>query len=222
MQNILPWQARRYGMTLVKEIISRRAVLAMALALPLIGASVAHAATPAEGFISDNIQKGLGILNDPQLSAAQRSEEFEQLLVGLTDMKRIAAFTLGQYARTAPQADQDAFAAAFQNYSVAVYRSYLGLYAGQTLKVTGSSARTPDDFIVNTVMVDPKDQSGPQLQVNFRVRTDAGKPELTDFSVAGIWIALSQRDQFGAFLAQNHGDVKVLTAHLQQVAAGYH
>ena len=210
-------------MALAIKTMRRRAVLAMALALPLIGASVAHAATPAEGFISENIQKSLVILNDPQLSAAQRSEAFEQLLVGLTDMKRIAVFTLGQYARTAPQADQDAFAAAFQNYSVAVYRSYLGLYAGQTLKVTGSSARTPDDFIVNTVMVDPKDHSGQQpLQVNFRVRTDGGKPELTDFSVAGIWLALSQRDQFGAFLAQNKGDVKALTAHLQQVAASYH
>jgi phospholipid transport system substrate-binding protein len=209
-------------MALAINTMPRRAVLAMALALPLLGASVAHAATPAEGFISENIQKSLVILNDPQLSAAQRSEAFEQLLVGLTDMKRIAVFTLGQYARTAPQADQDAFAAAFQNYSVAVYRSYLGLYAGQTLKVTGSSARTADDFIVNTVMVDPKDHSGQQpLQVNFRVRTDGGKPELTDFSVAGIWLALSQRDQFGAFLAQNKGDVKALTAHLQQVAASY-
>ena len=55
-------------------------------------------------------------------------------------MKRIATFTLGQYARTRRQADLDDFAAAFQNYSVAVYRSYLGLYAGQALKVTGSSA----------------------------------------------------------------------------------
>lgn len=213
-------------MALLIQALPRRAVLAMALtipAIPLIGASFAQAATPAEAFISDNIQKGLGILNDPQLSAAQRGEQFEQLLITLTNMKRIALFTLGQYARTAPQADQDEFAAAFQSYSVAVYRSYLGLYAGQSLKVTGSSQRAPDDFIVSTVMVDPNNRGGQQqpLQVNFRVRTDSGKPELTDFSVAGIWLALSQRDQFSAFLAQNHGDVKALISHLHEVAAGY-
>jgi phospholipid transport system substrate-binding protein len=209
-------------MALQLQILSRRTVLAAAFALlaPSIGAL---AATPAESFISDNIQKGLVILNDPQLSAVQRSQQFEHLLLNLTDMKRIAVFTLGQYAKTAPQADQDAFVTAFQNYSVAVYHSYLGAYAGQTLKVTGSTQRAPDDFIVNTVMVDPKGNGGQQpLQVNFRVRTDSGKPELTDFSVAGIWIALSQRDQFGAVLAQNHGDVKALTAHLQQVTASYH
>jgi phospholipid transport system substrate-binding protein len=215
-------------MTSSVQTLKRRAVLAMALGIPLtmplIGASPVFAATPPEAFISDNIQKGLVILNDPQLSAAQRGAQFEQLLISLTDMKRIATFTLGQYARTASPADLDDFAAAFQSYSVAVYRSYLGLYAGQALKITGSSQRAPDDYIVSTVMVDPGNRSGQQqpLQVNFRVRTDSGKPELTDFSVAGIWIALSQRDQFGAFLAQNHGDVKALIAHLQQVAASYH
>jgi phospholipid transport system substrate-binding protein len=182
----------------------------------------ASAATPAEAFIADNIQKGLSILNDRQLSDADRADRFQQLLMGLTDTKRIAAFTLGQYVRTAPQADRDEFAAAFQEYSVAVYRSYLAKYAGQSLKVTGSSQRAPDDFIVNTVMIDPGDRSGQRpLQVDFRVRTDSGKPELIDISVLGIWLALSQRDQFVAFLAQNRGDVKALTAHMRQTAAQY-
>ena len=55
------------------QILSRRTVLAAAFALlaPSMGAL---AATPAESFISDNIQKGLVILNDPQLSAVQRGQ----------------------------------------------------------------------------------------------------------------------------------------------------
>jgi len=182
----------------------------------------ASAATPAETFIADNIQKGLVILNDRQLSEAARADQFQQLLLGLVNTKRIAGFTLGQYARTAPQADQDEFAAAFQDYSIAVYRSYLGAYAGQSLKVTGSSQRAPDDYIVTTVMVDPNDRGGQRpLEVDFRVRTDSGRPELIDISVLGIWLALSQRDQFVAFLAQNHGDVKALTAHMRQTASQY-
>ena len=200
----------------------RRTVLALAMGATAASLLPASAATPAEAFIADNIQKGLSILNDQQLSDAERADRFQQLLMGLTDTKRIAAFTLGQYVRTAPQADRDEFAAAFQEYSVAVYRSYLAKYAGQSLKVTGSSQRAPDDFIVNTVMVDPNDRSGQRpLQVDFRVRTDSGKPELIDISVLGIWLALSQRDQFVAFLAQNRGDVKALTAHMRQTAAQY-
>ena len=203
------------------QSITRRTMLAMALVLtaPVLTAS---AAVPAESFVADNIQKGLTILNDPALSASERSDRFEHLLLGLTDMKRVALFTLGQYAEGAPASEQEAFATAFQTYSVSVYRSYLSRYAGQTLKVVGSSERAPDDFIVNTVMADPTGNAGQRpLQISFRVRTDSGKPELTDFSVGGIWIALEERDQFAAFLAHNHGDLKNLIAHLDQVAAGY-
>ena len=60
-----------------------------------------------------------------------------------------------------------------------------------------------------------------QDAVIVRVRTDSGRPELTDISVLGVWLALSQRDQFVAFLAQNNGDVKALTAHMRQTAAQY-
>ena len=123
-------------------------------------------------------------------------------------MKRIADFTLGQYRRGASPADLAAFDAAFQNYAVAVYQSYFAKYAGQTLKVTGSQARAPDDFIVATQLIDPNDHSGQQpLEVDFRVRTDTGKPVVVDFSVAGIWLALEERDQFTAFLGQNNGNI---------------
>ena len=169
-----------------------------------------------------NLTEVTGAHPAPQLSEGDRADRFQQLLLGLTDTRRIAAFTLGQYVRTAPQADRDEFAAAFQDYSIAVYRSYLAKYAGQSLKVTGSSQRAPDDFIVNTVMVDPNDRSGQRpLEVDFRVRTDTGRPELIDISVLGIWLALSQRDQFVAFLSQNRGDVKALTTHMRQTAAQY-
>ena len=202
--------------------LRRRTILALAMGFSAASLLPAAAATPAEAFIADNIQKGLLILNDRQLSDAARADQFQQLLLSLVNTKRIANFTLGQYVRSASPSDLDEFAAAFQDYSIAVYRSYLGRYAGQSLKVTGSSQRAPDDFIVTTVMVDPNDRSGQRpLEVDFRVRTDSGRPELVDISVLGIWLALSQRDQFVAFLAQNKGDVKALTAHMRQTASQY-
>jgi phospholipid transport system substrate-binding protein len=201
----------------------RRMVIAMAcIMIPLMGIQAVYAATPAEAFVSDNIQKGLGALNDPQLSAGQRSEQFERLLLTITDMNRVATFTLGQYAQAASPADRVAFAASFQSYSVAVYRSYLTKYAGQTLKVMGSSAHSPSDFIVVTNMIDPNDHGGqPPLEVDFRVRSDTGKLEITDLGVAGVWLAIAERDQFGAFLSKNHGDISALVAHLHEVTNGY-
>ena len=201
--------------------IPRRAVLAMAvtLAAGLATTVPAMAANQAEEFVQDNIHRGLDILNNKGLATDQRRSQFENFLLGLTDMKRIADFTLGQYRRSASPADVTAFEAAFQNYAVAVYQSYFSKYAGQTLKVTGSQARTPDDFIVATQLIDPNDNSGQQpLEVDFRVRTDTGKPVVVDFSVAGIWLALEERDQFTAFLGQNNGNVRTLIAHLSDLA----
>ena len=133
-------------------------------------------------------------------------------------MKRIADFTLGQYRRSASPADLAAFDAAFQNYATAVYQSYFSKYAGQTLKVTGSQARSADDFIVSTQLIDPNDRSGQQpLEVDFRVRTDTGKPVVVDFSVSGIWLALEERDQFTSFLGQNNGNINALIADLTEL-----
>jgi phospholipid transport system substrate-binding protein len=184
-----------------------------------LAVSIPAQATPAEDYVQNNINKGLAILNNHQLSTDQRRSQFEGFLLGLTDMKRIADFTLGQYRRSASPADLAAFEGAFQNYAVAVYQSYFAKYAGQTLKVTGSQARTPDDFIVATQLIDPSDHSGQEpLEVDFRVRTDTGKPVVVDFSVAGIWLALEERDQFTAFLGQNNGNIPMLVSHLSELA----
>jgi len=196
--------------------------LGLLLAAPLLATPAAAATNPAEQYVADNIHKGLDILNNKSLSPAQRREQFESFLLGLTDMKRIAVFTLGNYRRSASPADVDAFNAAFQNYAVAVYQSYFAKYAGQTLKVTNSTERAPGDYIVTTALIDPNDHSGQQpLEVDFRVRTDAGKPVVVDVSVAGIWLALEERDQFTAFLGQNGGNIKLLNSHLNDLAKQY-
>ncbi len=109
----------------------------------------------------------------------------------------------------------DAFIVSFRRYAIAVYQSYLTKYAGQTLRVTGSHANAPGDDIVATTLADP---SRPRpLEVDFRVRSDGPKPVIVDFSVAGIWLALTERDEFTSFLKRNGGDIQALTAHLDEL-----
>ncbi len=200
--------------------IFRRSFLiaTLALLIPMATQPVAAAATPAENFVSENVDRGLGILNNHSLSEGQRREQFEHFLLSLTDMKRIAMFTLGQYRRGAPQSDLDAFSAAFQNYATAVYQSYFSRYAGQTLKVTGSTPVGPGDDVVRTALVDPREAGQQPLEVDFRVKSDQGRPVVVDFAVGGIWLGQEERDQFTAFLGQNNGDIHLLITHLGQLA----
>jgi len=199
-------------MTLFSTLARR---VALALALAGLVASRVLAATPAEDFVSTKIQSGLAILNDGHLTQAQRQSQFEQLLLGATDMKRVATFTLGKYADSASPADKAAFAAAFQSYAVAVYQSYLGKYAGQTLTVTGSTTPAADDAVVSTVLNEPGGRGG--MEIDFRVRSNTGSPVIVDFSVAGIWLAPEERDQFVAFLDRNGGSIPALITHLDEL-----
>ena len=185
---------------------------AAALALPFASLAKAYAATnPAEDFISGNIQTGFDILNDHSLSSEERRRRFAAFLLGLTDMRRVAIFLLGQYAAQAAPADLDAYVAVYQDYILSMYQSYFARYAGQSLHVRASRERAPGDYIVNTDMVG----ASQPMQIDFRVRTDGAKPVLVDFAIEGVWLALAERDQFLSVLAQNNGDIKALTAHLR-------
>jgi len=198
--------------------LTRRAMLVSAAALPLLQAGPAVAAgNVAETFVDENIHKGLSILSDKKLTLTQRRDQFETLLLGLVDVRRIALFTLGQYRRSAPPEDVEAFVNAFKNYATAAYQSYFAKYTDQTLKVTGSTKRNDTDFIVQTLLVDPNSSQQPS-EVDFRVRTDTGKPVLVDVAYQGIWLSLEERDQFVAFLGQNNGNVRTLIAHLSELA----
>jgi phospholipid transport system substrate-binding protein len=181
--------------------------------------AAAQSANPAEQFVSGRIRDGLAILNQPNLDAESRSHAFEAFLLEATDLKRIALFTLGAAANTATPAQRDAFVAAFHTYATAVYRSYFQRYSGQSLTVTGSRANGPGDTIVRTSLVDPN--GGRPLAVDFRVRTDGPKPLVIDIGISGVWLALTQHDDFAAFLARNNGDVDALTRHLLDIAKTY-
>jgi len=178
----------------------------------------AASANPAEAFVQQNIDKGYGILNNAQLSDNDRRAQFRDFMLMLTDTKRIGAFTLGQYANSASKPDVDAFTNAFTDYAVAVYESRLSKYKGQTLKVTGSTERAADDVVVNADLVSPTAGANAQtFKVAFRVRkTSEGRPTITDIQVEGIWLALSQRSDFTAFLQQHNGNVQALTDDLKR------
>jgi len=203
-------------------LLQRRTMIAAALAAaPLaLTARRALAATAAESFVAANIQRGLDILNDASLSAADRRTRFAAFLMGLTDIRRVALFLLGKYAAGASAEQVNAFVDAFRDYSLAVYQSYFAQYAGQSLKVTGSRERAPGDDVVATT-VSGAAASGNATEVDFRIRSDGPKPVLVDISVAGVWLALAQRDEFAAVLARSHGDIAALIQHLRAAEAQY-
>jgi len=199
----------------------RAAVAALFVAIVAFAAAQpAMAATPAEQFVSQNVQRGLTILNNHNIPDAQRRAQFRDFLTNLTDIRRIALFTLGAARRTAAPADIDAFVNAFRDYAVSVYESRLNQYSGQFLRVTGSSEVSAGDNVVQTILVDSTGKSNGQepIEVDFRVIQDNGHFVVIDVSIAGVWLGQEEREQFSSFLQQNNNNLPALTQHLQQLA----
>ncbi len=198
-------------------VLRLRVVLtAWMIAVATLVVAPAQAATPAEAYVQQNVQKGLTILNNHGIPDAERRAEFRDFLTSLTDIRRIAMFTLGAARRTASPADIDAFVNAFRDYAVAVYEARLNQYSGQYLRVTGSTEVKPGDDVVRTVLVDPtaKNNGTEPIEVDFRVVTDNGRSVVIDVSIAGVWLGQEERDQFTAFLQQNNDNVGALVSHL--------
>ncbi|MGC8536477.1 MAG: MlaC/ttg2D family ABC transporter substrate-binding protein [Rhizomicrobium sp.] len=194
---------------------------AFALMLSLAGALLpasARAATTAEAkqFVQVNIDRGLGILSNKNLSEAQRRQDFRNFLIRLSDIRRTALFTLSAGRRTATPAEVNDFVAAFRNYSLAIYEARLTAFSGQTLKVTGGVQRAPGDFIVETTLVQPGGDNKP-IQVDFRLVPSGDGFKVIDVGVVGVWLAIEERDQFTSFLDQHNDSVPILTHHLEEL-----
>jgi phospholipid transport system substrate-binding protein len=183
-------------------------------------ANAASAATPAETFVQQSVDQGVSILTDKALTNNQRRAKVEDLLGTIMNTHRLALFCLGRVATTAPAADVEAFAAVFEKFTMAKYSSQLGGYGGQTLKVTGSTERSPTDHVVTAILVAPSGVVDPDpVKVLFRVLNEGDKYGVVDASIAGVWFGMAQRDDIQGFLASNNNDVGKLTARMVQMTA---
>lgn len=200
-----------------QSVIAACAALGAAILSVGAGTAPANASAAAESFVQTNLQHGLQILNNPSLSKQQRQDQFREFLINLTDLRRIALYTLGPARRTATPAQQDAFVEAFRNYAFAVYGAEFSKYSGQTLRVTGSVQRAPGDELVRTKLIDPHAPAGQEpIEVDFRVYGTGGHFSVVDIVVAGLDLAITEQDDFTSFLAQHNNDIRALIANLRQ------
>ncbi len=174
-------------------------------------------ANAAQAFVQQNVERANAILDNPVISAEQRRMEFGQLMQSMSDTRRIGLFALGQYVNGATPSQISAFQNAFADYATAAFETRLDKFKGGRIMVSGTTARAPDDFVVNAEMVRPSEtENGAPLKLAFRVRaTPDGRFVLTDMEFEGIWLALSERDDFTAFLQQHGGDISALTDNLR-------
>jgi phospholipid transport system substrate-binding protein len=155
----------------------------------------------------------LQMLNDPQLSPAERQKRFGALLDKDFDFAKIGRFVLGRYWQTATEQQKQEFAPVFRDYVVQSYSVRFGEFTGASFKVTGERPENPTSSIVSTTVMQ-RNSSAP-AKVDWRVATDTGSPKITEVIVDGISMSLTHRQEFASLIERSGGGVAGLIAELK-------
>ena len=191
------------------------ALLAFFGADALAAPAFAQARDPgAEAFVQTKAQRVISVLANKGMSEAQKKQTFHQAVDELADVPRITTFVLGKYARTITPEQRARFTPVFRAYVENVYQSRISDYRGEQLKVVGSVVNKPGDVTVRTVI------SGGQLdqpvQVSWRVLGGGQTWKVVDIQFKGIWLAITQQQDFVSTIDNAGGNIDVLINQLQK------
>lgn len=173
--------------------------------------AAAQARQDPGAFVANLGQQAIQVLG-PSVPPAQRAARFRQLFKDDFDLPQIARFVLGpQGRRLAPQEQQE-FLAVFREFLVQSYSSRLAEYAGEPFRVTGTRPAGNDTIVSSQVMR----KSGKPVEIDWRVTNADGRLVITDVSVDGVSMKVTQREEFAKIIQRNGGNPASLIAALRQ------
>lgn len=184
------------------------------LSLPAM-AVTGKAQDPAFTFVKQTTDKGLAFLADSKISEAQKRAEFQKLLNASFDLDTIGRFALGKYWNSASPAERAEYSKLFRKMVVDVYSNRFSDYKGQKLEVLSSRA-VGNDFIVASVMRQPKGTSGADVKIDWRVRNKGAGFKIVDVIVEGVSMSVTQRSEFSSIIQAGGGKVSGLIDSLKK------
>jgi phospholipid transport system substrate-binding protein len=188
--------------------------LLLVVVVSITSAGGVRAAGPQDAavFIDGMVGQALGALKDKSLSDEARAQRFDALLRRDFDLPRIARYVLGRYWAETPEADRAAFADLFERWVVRAYASRLSQYKGEGVRVTGARPEGESEAVV-AMEIDRTD-GGPPVALEWRVARGDASFKILDVTVAGVSMALTEREEVAESIQRNGGTVASLNRDL--------
>jgi phospholipid transport system substrate-binding protein len=177
-------------------------------------AAPAAAADPS-ALVSSLGSRALEVLGK-DATQSQRVARFRELLRDDFDVPGIARFVLGRYWNTATGEQQAEFVKLFEDFIAMAYATRLAEYTGEQFKVTGSRPDA-DGAIVSSQILRPAGAA--PVKVDWRLTGKNGAYKISDVSVDGISMAVTQRSEFASVIQHNGGQVQGLITMLRDKTA---
>ncbi|ACT58071.1 MlaC/ttg2D family ABC transporter substrate-binding protein [Hirschia baltica] len=200
------------------HILKKITTIALATTM-FVGAAWADA--NSEAFVEENANAVLHTLNQPELTEADRTAQFNLYMNTFADMDKVARFAVGRYGRQFSDAEFKAYSDAFITYALAVYEVQLDRFRGEEIEVVGSVDLRPGDSVVKTRILATNDNK--KFNVEWRVLKDKDSANYQVLDVAlniegsQIWLAQEQRAQFVSLLDRSNGNAEVLIERINSM-----
>jgi phospholipid transport system substrate-binding protein len=179
-----------------------------------IAAPRGMAQSDAVAFINQLGVQAIQVLG-PSVPMPQRVQRFRQLFGSDFDLPEIAQFTLGRYWRIATPEQQQQYLGLLQDYLAQAYAGRLAQYAGEKFNATNAQQQGGETIVFSEITRN----DGGKIHVEWHLVNNGGW-KITDAYVAGVSMAITQRDEFGSVIQQGGGQVQYLLDRIRQKVSG--
>ena len=190
-----------------------RTMLTTLLLVAVVFSSGQAVASNAEAFIKKAAERTFASLGDTEITDEELAQRFRAILLETFDLPKIARFTLGRYWRRASEAQRTEYVKLFEDFIVLAYSNRFRDLSGKEFRINSTRQLNGSESLVVSEILIP---SRPSVRVNWRVRNSDGTYKVTDVSVEGISMSVTQRDEFAAVIRSSGGRVDGLLRALRK------
>lgn len=147
----------------------------------------------------------------PSVSPAARVQGFRELFGAYFNIPGIAQFVLGRYWRVATPEQQQQFEGLLREYLAQAYAGRLAQYAGEKFQALNAQPQGDETVVFSEITRN----DGSKIRVEWHVVNNGGW-KITDAYVAGVSMAVTERDEFASVIQQGGGQVQYLLDRLRQ------
>lgn len=190
--------------------LTRRELCGLMLAAVLGGTVPASASTAAETYVTGIAEDVMALANTGQKGPALRAK-FAALMNRYINLKAIADYALGPYAKQLPAAKRAEFYKLVSNYAAALFVYYVEDFRGNTLEIISTTKQGKFTVIQSAIT-----GKGGREQVRWRLVPSDGSFRVSDVNIKGVWLTISMKDRFNKVLRNSKGDFGPLFAELRE------
>ncbi len=185
---------------------------ALALGLLIFSApqAVALSAGEATSFVQDAVDRVI-MLIEANSTTEERRGEFRSVLTDVAAMPQISRFAAGRNWRAMTEAQQGQYSSVFVDYIATIYARRFEEYSGEKLTVNGAQDMGDGVFVVKS---EAEREGAQPIRIEWLVSARSGATRIDDITIEGVSLAITQREEFAAMIAQQGDNIDAFLSEL--------